>query len=121
MNPGARAAFVAAYGRLVTSVWSDPEQELLLERDPRALMAQYGLMLPATVRIEVVRHVQDAEPDLDAQVAAWENAPASGHFALVVPATDADDDVELAEHELDGIVAGLDTSCACCCPCCCTV
>lgn len=44
MNPGARAAFVACYGRLVTRVWSDPDLERLLERDPRALMAQYGLV-----------------------------------------------------------------------------
>ena len=42
-----------------------------------------------------------------------------GRFALVVPATDVDDDGELAEHELDAIVAGLGPS-ACCSPCCCT-
>jgi len=121
MEPGARAAFVAAYGRLVTSVWSDPAHKLLLEQDPRALMAQHGLVLPDGVTIEVVRDVQDAEPDLDALVAAWASASASGRFTLVVPATDADGDMELDEHELDAIVAGLDTSCACCCPCCCTV
>jgi hypothetical protein len=120
MDPGARAAFVAAYGRLVTNVWSDPEQELLLEHDPRALMAQHGLALQDAVRIEVVRDVHDAEPDLDAQVAAWESAPESGQFVLVVPSVDVDDEIELAEHELDGIVAGMDTSCACCCPCCCS-
>jgi hypothetical protein len=120
MNPGDRAAFVAAYGRLVTSVWSDPDQELLLEQNPHALMAQHDLMLPKTVSIEVVRDVQGAEPDLDALVAAWVSAPATGCFALVVPATDFDDDTELDEHELDAVVAGLNTTCACCCPCCCT-
>lgn len=119
MNPGARAAFVASYGRLVTGVWSDPDLELLLEQDPRALMARYGLVLPEAVRIEVVRDASQAEPDLNELVAAWEGAPDSGRFALVVPATDADDS-ELDEHELDTIVAGLGTSCACCCPCCCS-
>jgi hypothetical protein len=120
MEPGARAAFVAAYGRLVTDVWSDPEQELLLEQDPHALLARHGLALPETVRVDVVRDVGDAEPDLDAQVAAWANAVEAGHFMLVVPAVDTDDEIELAEHELEGIVAGMDTSCACCCPCCCS-
>jgi hypothetical protein len=120
MNPGARAAFVASYGRLVTRVWSDPDLELLLEQDPRALMAQYGLVLPEAVSIEVVRNASDAEANLDELVAAWESAPDSGRFALVVPATDVDDEGELDEHELDAIVAGLGTRSACCCPCCCT-
>jgi hypothetical protein len=120
MNPAARAAFVASYGRLVTRVWSDPDQELLLEQDPRALMAQCGLVPPEVVSIEVVRNAPKAEPNLDELIAEWENAPASGHFTLVVPATDTDDEAELNEHELDAIVAGLDTSCAFCCPCCCS-
>lgn len=120
MQPGERAAFVAAYGRLVTSVWSDPDQELLLEQHPRTLMAGHGLVLPDTVHIDVVRDVQDVEPDLDALVAAWEGAPDTGRFSLIVPAVDTDDEIELAEHELDAVVAGLNTGCACCCPCCCT-
>jgi len=120
MDPGVRAAFVAAYGRLVADVWSDPEQEILLEQDPRALMARHGLILPESVRIDVVRDVQDAEPDLDAQVTAWEMAPEIGQFMLVVPSVELDNDTELAEHELDSVVAGLNSSCACCCPCCCT-
>lgn len=119
MNPEARAAFVASYGRLITRVWSDPGVELLLEQDPRAVMAQYGLVLPETVSIELIRSGPGAKSDLDDLVAAWENAPDSGRFALVVPATDVDDDGELDEHELDAIAAGHGPS-ACCSPCCCT-
>jgi hypothetical protein len=119
MVPGDRAAFVAAYGRLVANVWADPEQERLLEEDPRGLMADYGLILPESVRVEVVRDVGDAEPDLNVQVAAWSMAEQTGRLVFVVPAAADDDEVELAEHELDGIVAGLDSTCACCCPCCC--
>jgi hypothetical protein len=120
MKPGARAAFIASYGRLVTRVWSDPDLDVVLEQDPRALMAQYGLVLPEAVTIEVVRHAPSAESNLDELVAAWEDAPSSGRFALVVPATDVDADGELDELELDTIVAGLGTSCAFACPCCCT-
>jgi len=118
MNPGARAAFAASYGRLVTRVWSDPDVEVLLEHDPRTLLAQYGMVLPEAVSIEVIRNTSDAEYSLDDMVAGWENAEDTGRFALVVPATDIDDDGELAEHELDTIVAGLGPS-ACCSPCCC--
>jgi hypothetical protein len=112
--------FVAAYGRLVANVWADPDQELQLEQDPRGLMAQHGLNLPESVTISVVRDTRDAEPDLDALVRAWETATETGSFDLVVPSVEAGDDGELAEHELDSIVAGMNSSCACCCPCCCT-
>jgi hypothetical protein len=53
-------------------------------------------------------------------VASWENAVDNGYFPLVVPSLDVEDDVELSEHELDSVVAGLNKSFACCCPCCCT-
>ena len=82
-------------------------------------MAQYGLALPGPVSVELVRTGPDAEYSLDDLVAAWENATDSGHFTLVIPATDVDDDGDLAEHELDAIVAGLGPT-ACCSPCCCT-
>lgn len=120
MDPGSRAIFVAAYGRLVADVWSDPDREAELEQSPRALMARYGLVVPDAVRLDLIRDVQDAEPDLDFLVASWENAVDNGYFPLVVPSLDVEDDVELSEHELDSVVAGLNTSCACCCPCCCT-
>jgi hypothetical protein len=107
MNSAARAAFVASYQRLVTRVWSDPDVDVLLEQEPRALLAQYGLVLPESVSIEVVRHAQNAEPNLDRLVAAWQDAPSSGRFALVVPPAEADDGAELDERELDTIVAGL--------------
>jgi hypothetical protein len=119
MNPEARAAFVASYGRLVTRVWSDPDLELLLEQDTRGVMAQYGLTLPDPVRVDLVRSAPGVQYSLDDLVATWESAADDGHFALVIPATDVDDAGELAEHELDAIVAGLGPS-ACCSPCCCT-
>jgi hypothetical protein len=107
MNAAARAAFVASYERLVTRVWSDPDVDALLEQEPRALMARYGLVLPASVSVAVVRHAPNAPSDLGRLVAAWEDAPSSGRFALVVPPAEAEDDGELDERELDTIVAGL--------------
>jgi hypothetical protein len=113
-----RAAFVAAYSRLVAEVWADPVAERMLTEDPRALLAEFGLTVPDEVTVRVERDVSDAEPDLDAQVRAWLEAPERGVFALFVPATDQVDSAELDDAELDGVVGGLDSACACCCPCC---
>jgi hypothetical protein len=120
MGPSDRATFIAAYSRLVAEVWADPAAERALAEDPRALMAEHGLILPESVRVIVVRDVADAEPDLDAQVVAWRDAAETGTFTLFVPATDPIGEAELGEHELDRVVGGLDASCACCCPCCST-
>ncbi|WFE22198.1 hypothetical protein O7621_02165 [Solwaraspora sp. WMMD937] len=120
MTPKDRATFVAAYSRLVAEVWADPETEAELDTRPAELLATFGLTLPDGVRLVVVRDVADAEPSLDTQVDQWFNAEVTGTFTLVVPRISAVETTELAEHELDAVVAGLDASCACCCPCCCT-
>jgi hypothetical protein len=120
MDPADRGMFVAGYSRLVAEVWADPAKERRLQENPRALAADCGLAVPEHVRITVVRDVVGAEPDLAEQVRLWELAPETGELTLVVPALDLSGETELAEDELDSVVAGLDSSCACCCPCCCT-
>ncbi|GIE91020.1 hypothetical protein SAMN06264365_12459 [Actinoplanes regularis] len=117
---GERAAFVAAYSRLVAEVWADAAAERALAENPRDLLAEYGLTVPEHVHIAVVRDANDAQPDLDTQVTAWENAGQLGTFTLYVPATGPIGEAELEEDELDRVVGGLDASCACCCPCCST-
>lgn len=120
MDPKERAIFIAAYSRLVAEVWSDPAKERMLAESPRELLALYGLAVPDEVDIQVVREVENVEPALDVQVQMWGRAVETGQLVLVVPSIDLASDEELAEHELDNVVAGLDSSCACCCPCCCT-
>ncbi|SBT42615.1 hypothetical protein [Micromonospora auratinigra] len=120
MTPVDRAVFVAAYSRLVADVWAEPAREQALDRDPRAFLAGYGLTLPDEVEVRVVRDVADADPDLEVQVESWQSAPSTGTFLLYVPSLLPVAEAELAEDELDSVVAGLDSSCACCCPCCCT-
>jgi hypothetical protein len=117
---GERAAFVAAYSRLVAEVWADAAAERALAENPRALLAEYGLGVPEQVGIAVVRDATDVQPDLETQVSAWENAAQVGTFTLYVPATGPIGEAELEEDELDQVVGGLDASCACCCPCCST-
>jgi hypothetical protein len=120
MTNGERAAFIAAYSRLVAEVWADPAAERALAENPRALLAEYGLTVPEQVPIVVVRDATDASPDLETQVVAWRDAAELGTFTLYVPSTAAIGETELEEDELDQVVGGLDASCACCCPCCST-
>jgi hypothetical protein len=120
MKPADRGMFVAAYTRLLTDVWTDPARELQLVEDPRALLMAHGLILPDNVRITVQRDVTGVEPNLEEQVRLWETAGVTGELVLVVPVADMPGTGELQEDELDNIVAGMDSSCACCCPCCCT-
>ncbi|WP_432842732.1 hypothetical protein [Dactylosporangium sp. CA-092794] len=120
MDSVERGTFVAAFGRLVADVWSDPAVETRLAQEPRALVADYGLRVPEEVDLRVVRDTAAAEPDLEAQVRAWRDCHETGVLHLYIPAMDAIDDAPLSEDELDDVVAGLDASCACCCPCCCT-
>ncbi|MGW3887684.1 hypothetical protein ACWD69_03280 [Micromonospora chokoriensis] len=120
MTPVDRAVFVAAYSRLVAEAWADPVKEQALGRDPRGFLAGYGLELPEDVQVRVVRDVAAADPDLEVQIESWESAATTGTFVLFVPSLLPLAQAELAEDELDSVVAGLDSSCACCCPCCCT-
>ena len=120
MNPADRALFIAAYGRLVVEVWSDPAREALLDTDPARLLAEYGIAVPDGIAVTVRRDAGDAEPDLEAQVEAWQQAPVLGELVLFVPALEAEGEFEIDEHELENVVAGLEPGTACCCPCCCT-
>ena len=120
MNAADRGIFIAGYSRLVAEVWADPAKERQLVENPRALLAACGLEVPDHVSVVVVRDVADAEPDLDEQVRRWSSAPQTGVLELVVPELDLTGQTDLSEDELDAVVAGLDSSCACCCPCCCT-
>lgn len=120
MDASDRTKFITAYSRLVADVWADPEKERQLEADPRSFIAQYGLRVPETVNVVLLRDIGEAEPDLDQQVQTWIQAPERGELVLVVPALTPVSQSELTEYELDDVVAGLDSSCTCCCPCCCT-
>lgn len=119
MQPSARAIFVSSYSRLVADVWGDPVAERRLVEDPRALLSDHGLVVPAQVTINIVRDASD-EPDLESQVRAWETMMDSWALSLVIPSSEPLGTSELDEDELDIVVGGLAASCSCCCPCCCS-
>jgi natural product precursor len=120
MSSGARARFVAAYSKLIADVWSDPACEAQLVAAPAAFLKAYDIVGPENCSVEVVRNPHDSAPDLNIQIRAWEASFETGTLILYVPELDPFTEVELSEHELDDLVGGLSSTCACCCPCCCT-
>lgn len=119
LNAQERAEFVNAYTRVLITAWSSEDFSSRLGQDPKATLAEAGLVIPAGGTVEVVRTVTDGSPEasLDSQVELWESGIAGGHYVLYVPETPQIDMAELSEGDLDAVAAGLTIAC-CCTPCC---
>jgi hypothetical protein len=119
LNAQERAEFVNAYTRVLITAWSSEDFANRLGQDPKAAVAEAGLVIPADATVEIVRNVSDGSPEatLDSQVQLWEQGIASGHYVLYVPETPQIDMAELSEGDLDAVAAGLTIGC-CCTPCC---
>ena len=119
LNAQERAEFVNAYTRVLITAWSSEDFSSRLGTDPKATLAEAGLVIPAGGTVEIVRTVTDGSPEasLDSQVELWETGIADGHYVLYVPETPQIDMAELSEGDLDAVAAGLTIAC-CCTPCC---
>ncbi|MBP0448686.1 MULTISPECIES: hypothetical protein [unclassified Kitasatospora] len=107
MHPTERTAFASGYSAAVAAVWSDPGQERLLAQDPRVLLAEHGIRVPAGTTVVVDRDRPSAPEVLDAQIRSWEEAAVSGRLTLFVPRPDRFEARDLSEEELDSLVAGV--------------
>ncbi|MFJ5229603.1 hypothetical protein ACIQBJ_06825 [Kitasatospora sp. NPDC088391] len=101
-----RTAFASGYSAAVAAVWSDPGQERLLEQDPRTLLAEHGVRVPAGTAVVVDRDRFSASEVLEEQIRSWEESAVSGLLTLFVPHPDRFEERELREEELDALVAG---------------
>jgi hypothetical protein len=121
MESQERAEFVNAYTRVLLAAWSSEEFASRLEADPRAGLAEHGIVVPADADINLVRTIPPGhhEPSLDVQIDLWTSGIATGHYELHVPETPQVDTAELSESDLMGVAAGEVTIYSCCCPCCC--
>ena len=119
LNGQERAEFVNAYTRVLITAWSSEDFSSRLGQDPKATLAEAGLVIPAGGTVEIVRTVTEgsSEASLDSQVELWETGIAGGHYVLYVPETPQIDMAELSEGDLDAVAAGLTIAC-CCTPCC---
>ena len=116
--------FIDAYTKALLTSWSNDDYAARLESDPRAALAEVGLVLPENATVTIGRGEptsaqaeQSQEGRLDRQVALYEAGLQSGNFEFHIPATPQLDTSELDVDEL-AEVAGGDINC-CCCPCCC--
>jgi hypothetical protein len=116
MEPRERAAFVSFYAKVLTAAWSDDEYAARLQSDPRAALAEMGFELPAGATVRITREA-GGEPDLQAQVVAWEEGAETGRYELWVLDSPLIETRELSEADLDSVAGGDAYSC-CCSPCC---
>lgn len=121
METEARTQFLNSYTKLLIASWSDEAVADRLVRDPKAVLPEFGLDLPANARVEVVRQIptDHGEPDQDFQVRLWEQGLETGYFEMHVPETPQIDMGELSEDELETVAGGFLDNCCCCTPCCC--
>jgi hypothetical protein len=119
LNAQERAEFVNSYTRVLITAWSSEDFSNRLGQDPKAAVAEAGLVIPEGATVEIVRNVTDGSPEasLDSQVQLWETGIASGRYVLYVPETPQIDMAELSEGDLDAVAAGITVGC-CCTPCC---
>ena len=122
MDSQARNDFVNNYSRLLTTMWSDESFAELLAASPVEVLSDCGLQVADGARVELVRD-GSGEPDLEAQIAAWESGAETGVYTLFVPASPVIETQELSEAELEAVSGGGNsggTNVYCCCtPCCC--
>jgi hypothetical protein len=104
-----RTDFISGYTKLVQAILSDEALGDRLVSDPKPVLAQFGLTVPASARVTVVRQVppDHGDPDVDYQVKLWEKGLESGTFEMYVPETPQIDTEELSESELEGIAGGV--------------
>ena len=113
-----KSSFVKSYTKILTNAWSDESFAQQLKSDPKSVLAEYGLDVPADATVDVVSS-QGTDGSVDDQVRIWEEGESSGHYTLYVPSVPQVEAGEMSEAELEGVAgAGDVTVCCCCCPCC---
>jgi hypothetical protein len=116
MTPEERDAFVRSYTEILTNTWSDESYENRLLDNPREVLQEAGLSVPANATIQIIRNIAGTGT-LDDQVKLWEDGQTSGTFELYVPNTTQTAKVDVSETDLEAVAGGGD-ACCCCCPCC---
>jgi hypothetical protein len=102
----ARVELVRNLGAVYNDAW---ENEALMNRlvaEPRTVLAEHGIELPATVTVEakVVADIGDAELSLD----EWDGMVDRGSVVLKTTASrpDGATTTELSEEQLEGVAGG---------------
>ncbi|GAA1716281.1 hypothetical protein [Propioniferax innocua] len=127
LNEAEKNDFIDKYTKVLVGSWSDEEFKSRLENEPRAVLAEVGLEIPADADLKIIAtDPQSGEKDengnhvghLDRQIALWEVGLSTGLYQLFIPETPMVNMEDLDLEQLEAVAAGGDIYC-CCCPCCC--
>ena len=69
LSPQDRTAFVNAYTRILINAWSSEEFAGRLDSDPKAVLRESGLDIPAEAEVVLVRQFPEGQPEGDLDVA----------------------------------------------------
>src|ERR1700760_4376412 len=120
MEAQERTNFISSYSKLLVAAWSDESVHDRLVTDPKGVLAQFGLSVPESANVDLVRQIpaQHGEADVDFQVRLWEKGLETCNFEMHTPDTPQIDSEELSDAELEAVAGGWSISCCCCTPCC---
>jgi len=107
----ARVDLVRNLGAVYNDAWDDASVRDRLIAEPRTVLAEHGVELPGTVKVEakLVNNISDAELSLD----EWDRMVSSGSVVLKTTASRPDGattTTELSEEQLEGVAGGGDLS-----------
>jgi hypothetical protein len=107
----ARVDLVRNLGGVFNDVWEDEAIRGRFIAEPRTVLAEHGIELPATVKVEA--ELVDAVPDaqrrtLDDFVAAWDRMVEKGSVEVKVTASRPAGvtTTELSDQQLEGVAGG---------------
>lgn len=114
-----REEFVRTWGTVLMRSWEDDDFKSRLHSDPRAVLTDAGMDLQDDAEIMLETPPADAGPDLDRQIALYEEGRESGRYVFYVQESNQLQTQEISEQELEGVAAGASSSsiisCCCCC------
>ena len=113
-----RESFVRSWGTVLTRSWEDEEFRSQLQADPAGVLNENGVAIQDGADVNLVKPPEDAGPDLDAQIRAYEEGQESGTYTFYVQDADQIETQEVSETELEGVAAGMCSSSVLCCCCC---
>lgn len=118
MDGNQKTAFISSYTKVLTTAWTNSDFAATLKQNPKAALAQCGLVVPATATVDIVTEQPPPNSgDLNQEMSSWEKGETTGHYVLHVPAAEL-----TTRHLVDmalGPTAKDTTVCCCCSPCCC--
>lgn len=120
MSQNARETFINNYRALTVKTWVDEALAERFKSDPRAVLAESGIELPADAKVSVqdgptADTTEGASSALVEQADHYEEGLKTGSFVFYLASAPNIQVEDLDAAELEGMAAGACCSCCCCC------